>query len=263
MLQGKTIVITGAASGIGRASAQLAAAHGARIIAADIASPPAGSPGQYLPLDVADAASIDQFIEQLPSGIHGLVNCAGLPPTRPAAQVLKVNLVGLKRLTCRMVDEKMADGASIVNLASLAGLGWVEPQAKAAITASADLTLEAVEAFCQQHHITGARSYFFSKEALIVWTLENRWRWRERGIRMNAVSPGPIDTPILGDFVQTLGARAEEDLGLMGRAGHAEEVSPLVCFLLSDGAGWIRGANVPVDGGMFSHILLHRHGFAT
>jgi len=262
MLNGKTIVITGASSGIGWASAQLAAAQGAQVIAADIQPPPAGTPGQYLPLDVADPASIEQLLTQLPSGIHGLVNCAGLPPTRPAAQVLKVNLVGLKHLTLRMVD-KLADGASIVNLASLAGLGWVEPAAQAALVASADLAFEEVEAFCQKYQIEGARSYFFSKEALIVWTLENRWTWRARGIRMNAVSPGPIDTPILGDFVQTLGQRAEEDLGLMGRAGRADEVAPLVCFLLSDGAGWIRGANLPVDGGMFSHILLQRHGLAA
>jgi len=263
MLQGKTIVITGASSGIGRATVQQAAAQGAQIIAADIAPPPTDAPGQYLALDVADAHSIDQFIAQLPSrGIHGLVNCAGLPPTRPAAQVLKVNLVGLKQLTCRMVD-KMADAASIVNLASLAGLGWVETEAKAAIVASLDLAFEDVEAFCQTHQIAGARSYFFSKEALIVWTLQNRWRWRDRGIRMNAVSPGPVDTPILSDFVQTLGQRAEEDLGLMGRAGHADEIAPLVCFLLSDSASWIRGANLPVDGGMFSHILLQRHGFAV
>jgi len=262
MLQGKTIVITGAASGIGRASAQLAAAQGAQIIAADIASPPAGTPGQYLPLDVADAASIERFIAQLPSGIHGLVNCAGLPPTRPAAQVLKVNLVGPKRLTCRMID-KLADGASIVHLASLAGLGWVEAQAQAAIAASADLAFEDVEAFCQQHQIEGGRSYAFSKEALIVWTLQNAWAWRERGIRMNAISPGPVDTAFLTDCIELLGKRAEDDLRIVGRAGTVEEIAPVVCFLLSDGANWICGANLPVDGGMFAHVLRQRHGLAA
>jgi len=171
-----------------------------------------------------------------------------------------VNLVGLKLLTTRLIPQ-LADGACIVNVASLAGLGWVDAQAKAAINASADLGFDEVENFCQQYAINGARSYFFSKEALIVWTLQNRWTWRDRNIRINAVSPGPVDTPILQDFVETLGARAEEDLRDVGRPGTAAEIAPLVCFLLTDGASWIRGTNIPVDGGMFSQILLQRHGF--
>jgi len=259
MLNGKTIVITGASSGIGRATAELAAAQGADIISVDIQPSPQAI-GRFVQADLGNGASITQLINELPDCIHGLVNCAGLPPTRPAAQVLKVNLVGLKLLTTGLIP-KLADGASIVNLASLAGLGWVAPEAKAAIDASADLQLDEVQGFCQQHHIEGARSYFFSKEALIVWTLQNRWTWRTRGIRMNAVSPGPVDTPILQDFIETLGARAEEDLGTVGRPGTAKEIAPLVCFLLCDGSGWIRGANLPVDGGMFSNILLQRYGF--
>jgi len=257
MLQGKTIVITGASSGIGAATAHLAHSQGASIIAVDL-NRPAAPVDQFLQADLGDASSIAQLIEQLPGGLHGLVNCAGLPPTRPAPQVVKVNLVGLKLLTTGLIA-KLADGASIVNLASLAGLGW--PQARDAVAASADVSLDNAEAFCQQYGIEGARSYFFSKEALIVWTMENRWTWRTRGIRMNAVSPGPIDTPILKDFIETLGARAEEDLGTVGRPGKAEEVAPLVCFLLSDGSNWIRGTNIPVDGGMFSHILLQQNGY--
>jgi len=259
MLQGKTIVITGASSGIGRATSELAQSLGARIIAVDI-QPAPQTIWRFMKADLGDAASIEQLVSALPAGIHGLVNCAGLPPTRPASQVLKVNLVGVKRLTTGLIP-KLADGASIVNLASLAGLGWIAPEAKAAIDASTDLDFDGVDAFCQQHGIEGARSYFFSKEALIVWTMQNRWRWRERGIRMNAVSPGPVDTPILQDFIETLGQRAEDDLRTVGRPGTATEVAPLVCFLLSDGASWIRGTNIPVDGGMFSNILLQRYGF--
>jgi NAD(P)-dependent dehydrogenase (short-subunit alcohol dehydrogenase family) len=90
--------------------------------------------------------------------------------------------------------------------------------------------------------------------------LQNRWTWRERGIRMNAVSPGPVDTPILKDFLQTLGARAEEDMRVMDRPGRPEDIAPVVAFLLSDASAWIRGANIPVDGGMSSHILCNLHG---
>lgn len=106
----------------------------------------------------------------------------------------------------------------------------------------------------------GGRRYFFSQEALGAWTLKNRWTWRDRGIRMNAVSPGSVDTFILGDFVQTLGARAEEDMRVMDRPGTPADIAPVVAFLLSDASGWIRGANLPVDGGMSSHLLCNLHG---
>ena len=91
--------------------------------------------------------------------------------------------------------------------------------------------------------------------------MQNRWTWRDRGIRMNAVSPGPVDTPILKDFIETLGARAEEDMKTMDRPGTPADIAPVVAFLLSDGSAWIRGSNVPVDGGMYSNVLGGMHGF--
>lgn len=123
-LQGKTIIVTGAASGIGAATAALVSSHGAEVISVDINMP--GAPvGRFIQADLADRSSIDRLVAALPSGAHGLANIAGLPPTRPAEAVLKVNLVGLKYLTTQLVP-KLSDGASIVNLASLAGLGWAE-----------------------------------------------------------------------------------------------------------------------------------------
>ncbi len=257
MLQGKTIIVTGAASGIGAASAQLVASQGAKVISVDI-NRPAHPVGEFVEADLSGKASIDRLVAALPAGAHGLANIAGLPPTRPAEAVLAVNLVGLKYLTTRLVA-KLADGAAIVNLASLAGLGWRD--SKAAIDASAQLGFDGIAAFCKSHAIEGARSYFFSKEALIVWTMQNRWTWRDRGIRMNAISPGPVQTPILKDFLETLGARAEEDMRTMDRPGRPEDIAPVVAFLLSDGSAWIRGTNIAVDGGMHSNVLCQTHGY--
>ena len=256
MSEQHTIIVTGAASGIGAATAQLLAAQGAQVISVDL-NPPPEPVGRVIQADLSDPASIDRLVAALPTGVQGLANIAGVPPTRPAAQVLKVNLVGLKYLTTQLVP-KMADGAAIVNLASLAGIGW--PQATDAIRASERLGFDEVDAFCRHHAIDGARSYFFSKEALIAWTLQNRWTWRARGIRMNAVSPGPVETPILGDFIKTLGARAEEDMRTMDRPGRPSDIAPVVAFLLSDAAAWIRGANLPTDGGMHAHVLCGLHG---
>lgn len=255
MHQNNTIVVTGAASGIGAATARLLAQQGATVICVD-RNRPAEEVGEFIQADLSEQASIDHLIARLPRDIHGLANIAGLPPTRPAAEVLKVNLVGLKYLTTQLVPQ-LAEGAAIVNLASLAGIGW--PQAVPAILASESLDFESVSAFCTEHGIEGARSYFFSKEALIAWTLRNRWTWRARGIRMNCISPGPVDTPILSDFVQTLGARAEEDMRVMDRPGRPDDIAPVAAFLLSSASGWIRGANIPVDGGMHAQVLCDMH----
>lgn len=88
----------------------------------------------------------------------------------------------------------------------------------------------------------------------MVWVMKERWTWRSRGIRMNNVSPGPVDTPILQDFLDTLGERATEDRLLMDRAGRPEDIAPVIAFLLSDMSAWIRGTNIPADGGMSSHL---------
>ena len=257
LLDGKTIIVTGCASGIGLETARLVKALGGDVLGVDV-----NMSTQHVDVlyraDLSDRRAIEALAQALPAGAHGIANIAGLPPTAPAEKVLKVNLLGLKHFTERMIP-RLADGASIVNLASLAGIGW--PQALAAIKASETLEFDAVAAFIRQHGVgsEGGRSYFFSKEALIAWTLASRWRWRERGIRMNCVSPGPVQTPILADFVATLGARAEEDMRVMDRPGRPEDVAPVVAFLLSDMTTWIRGANIPVDGGMSSHILCNMH----
>ncbi|UCE32919.1 MAG: coniferyl-alcohol dehydrogenase [Burkholderiales bacterium] len=257
MLDGKTIIVTGCASGIGLETARLIKALGGDVIGVDRDMTTEHVDELYR-ADLSERRMIDALVRALPEGCDGIANVAGLPPTAPAALVLKVNLVGLKYFTERMVP-RLADGASIVNLASLAGFGW--PQAVESIRASEQLDFDGVDAFVRNHGVgdEGGRSYFFTKEALIAWTMKHRWTWRERGIRMNAISPGPVDTPILKDFIETLGARAEEDMRVMDRPGRPEDIAPVVAFLLSDMTTWIRGTNIPVDGGMSSYLLCNMH----
>ncbi|KQI68372.1 3-alpha-hydroxysteroid dehydrogenase [Loktanella sp. 3ANDIMAR09] len=261
LLRGKTIVVTGSASGIGLETARVCTAMGARVLGIDVTKR-FDHVEEFYRADLSDGATIDALIDALPDGIDGLANIAGLPPTAPADKVLAVNLFGLKHLTQGLIA-KMNDGASIVNLASLAGFGWAD--AIPAIRVSEGVHVDDAARFAQTHQITnaGGRSYFFSKEALIAWTLQNRWTWRERGIRMNTVSPGPVDTPILGDFLETLGARAEEDARVMDRPGTPADLAPIIAFLLSDMTTWIRGTNIPADGGMSSNILCDMHGLSS
>lgn len=258
MLQGKRIIVTGSASGIGQETAQVLEAQGAEVLGVDLTKS-FDHVEEFYRVDLSDKRSIEALVDVLPDGIDGLVNNAGLPPTKPAAKLIAVNLLAIKHLTVTLVP-KLADGASIVNVASLAGFGW--PQAVDAIRASESLDFHQIGEFISKWQVgsEGGRSYFFTKEALLAWTLQNRWTWRDRGIRMNAVSPGPVDTPILGDFLETLGARAEEDARIMDRPGTPQDIAPVIAFLLSDASAWIRGTNIPTDGGMSSNILCDMHG---
>ena len=257
-LSGKRIIVTGAASGIGQQSAKIMQEQGATIVGFD-RNEPTAHVDEYIPVDFTVRASINNAVDQFSGGADALCNIAGVPPTAPVVTVMTVNFIGLRYFTERIAGG-INDGGSIVNMASLAGVGW--PQAVADVSRFIDTAdFENAQALCEQMKIEGPRSYFFSKEVLVVWTMQNWNTWRDRGIRINAVSPGPVATPILDDFLKTLGPRAEEDMQVMGRAGKPEEIAPIVAFLCSDDSSWINGANISVDGGMNAHIMQQVHGF--
>ena len=72
-----------------------------------------------------------------------------------------------------------------------------------------------------------------------------------------------MDTPILKDFLDTLGERAAQDAKVMDRPGRPEDIAPMVVFLLSDGSQWVRGTNIAVDGGMASHLACESNGLSV
>lgn len=254
-LKGRRIIVTGAASGIGAETARELRNRGARVVGVD--QNPCEDVDDYFEIDLMDPTAIDQLVADLPSGCHGLCNIAGVAPSRPGVMVLTVNTLALQRLTVGLAPH-LAPGASIVNLASMAGNGWRDHLDQVKELLSVDW--DGVPEFVERHGLDeGPRSYFLSKEAVIVWTMLNRWTWRERDIRMNCVSPGPIETPILPDFLETLGDRAQESVRNMERFGRTEDVAPVVAFLLGDDAQWFRGANLTPDGGMGAHLALKRY----
>jgi NAD(P)-dependent dehydrogenase (short-subunit alcohol dehydrogenase family) len=98
-------------------------------------------------------------------------------------------------------------------------------------------------------HTLEMDAYNFSKAALIVWTMRTAWEWRRDGPRLNCVSPGAVDTPILGDFHASMGPILGAVTALVGRDGRPEDIAPAVCFLASSESSWINGVNLIADGG--------------
>ncbi len=242
------VLITGAAHGIGAASAARLAAMGARIVAVDLVEPPLAE--AWHRADLSDPASIDAIV--LTGPFDALVNAAGLPP-RPGAEaaVLAVNHHGLVHLTEKVLP-LMPQGGGIVSLASKAGARWRENIAQ--VQRFAALSCHEIADFVAREQIDPVRAYDLSKEAVIYWTKANTARLLAMGLRANTVSPAAIATRILPDFEAAFGDRAARGIALSGRAGTAEEVAEAVGFLASPASAWVRGVNLEVDGGLAAQL---------
>ncbi len=248
-LAGKTIVITGVSSGIGGEVARLARFRGATVIGVDRNDAMLTLDG-FIKIDLADPAAIDAVLAQFPASIDALVNAAGVPGTADKDLVARVNYLGLRHLTEALIG-RMPKGASIVNFASILGAEW--PNRVEQHKHLADTTSYAEgHAWLAANPVSQETCYQYFKEALIVWTMKrSHTLFMEQDIRMNSVAPGPVFTPILGDFVTMLGQdRVQADAHRMKRPALADEIAGPVLFLCSDDARWVNGINLPIDGGL-------------
>lgn len=246
-LKGKTIVVTGTSRGLGAETAQMLQAAGARVIGLDLNESTANV-NRYIPLDLANATSIDSAVAQLDEPIHGLCNIAGVAPTLPPDVVLKINFLGTRQLTEALLPT-IKEGGSVVNIASGTGMGWGRNIEKHKVLRELSLN-DDVAAFCAEHDIVKADSYHFSKEAVIAWTI-GEWKRREsRDVRMNAISPGPIDTPLLPDFLSDMVTANAPMMEMKKSNATPADIANVILFLLDDASRWIHAANIPVDGGL-------------
>jgi NAD(P)-dependent dehydrogenase (short-subunit alcohol dehydrogenase family) len=241
----KTLIVTGVASGIGAEVARLARFQGATVIGVDRHEPQLTLDG-FFHADLSDPTSIDALVARLPQQVDALCNIAGVPGTAPMQTVAEVNYLGLRHLTQALLP-RMPAGGSIVNVASVLGAQWPQRLALHKALAATE-SFRAGQQWLAANPVEQGTCYQYFKEALIVWSLQQSQGWfRDHSVRINCVAPGPVFTPILGDFVSMLGPeRVAQDSQRMTRPALAS----VIAFLCSDAARWINGVNLPVDGGL-------------
>jgi meso-butanediol dehydrogenase/(S,S)-butanediol dehydrogenase/diacetyl reductase len=248
-LDGHVVVITGAGSGIGAASARRFAEEGARVVVSDVndadgeavveSITAAGGTAVYCRADVREAGQVEHLMARAVEAfgsLHTVFNNAGIgtyglvPDLDPAMwdQVVGVNLTGVY-LGCRAAIPHLrrAGGGSIINTASISGL----------------------------HGDYGMAPYNAAKAGVVSLTRTLALDHAREGIRVNAICPGAIDTPLLRQMLTALPAMegAYNEAIPLGRLGRPEEIADLAVFLASPRASYITGAALVIDGGLTAH----------
>lgn len=246
-MAGQRILLTGASSGIGAACAELYAAAGDEVISLDIKDPPAGA-STHQHCDMSDPASIDAAVAALDGNFDALLNVAGVPGTVDPELIMRVNTLGLKRLTEALLD-RLNSGGAIVNIASIAGFNWSRHMKDITELLAIDDFDAAVE-WCRARDMDGNAAYHFSKECVVVYTMQLAGPALARGLRANSISPGPVATPLLPDFKEQAGAgQLDWVIDTIGRAAEPKDIAEVVQYLASGPSGFINGRDLVVDRG--------------
>lgn len=242
-LQGKTALVTGAASGIGKAVALLFGQHGANVMVSDIDQVQgqqvadqlnaAGTNARFFRADVSDPVQCQQLVQETVdgfgsldmacnnAGIGGELNMTADYSLEGWQQIINVNLNSVFFCLKYELAVMLKQGAGvIVNMASILG----------------------------QVGTAGSPGYVTAKHGVVGLTQTAAIEYAPKNIRINAVGPGYIDTPLLSQLSPEVKQQLIE-LHPIGRLGKAEEVAELVVWLCSDRASFVTGSYYPVDGG--------------
>ena len=245
---GKRVVVTGAASGMGAATVAMLVAAGAEVHALDIA-PVSGPASTSYETDCGDPASIDATLDRIGAPVHCLFNVAGVPQTHAPDRVFGVNFLGLRHVTERTLDTVMGEGGAVAHVASKAGSGWRNHlPAIREVLATPDVAAGA--AWAAANLAEQGDPYFFSKECVVVYTMQRAHELLDRGIRMNCLSPGPVESPMMPSFREALGSSLLDwTAAQVGRMGRPDEMAGPLVFLNSDEASYVNGFDLMADGG--------------
>jgi NAD(P)-dependent dehydrogenase (short-subunit alcohol dehydrogenase family) len=244
---GKRALVVGGATGMGAAAAELVLDAGADVVVMDFAD--VTLPGvTAIHVNLAERDSIDAALDALDGPVDALFSCAGVADGTPGIE--RINFIGHRYMIDRLLERGLLpSGSAIGMISSAAGLGWesnLEQLHELLDTSEWDSAVEWVER-------NGKADYLSMKQAMCAYVAREAYPLLKHGVRINAICPGPTDTPLAQANAETwlgFGADYRADLGIEASTP-LEQAMPLV-YLCSDAAKAITGQTVISDAGYIS-----------
>ena len=248
---GKHVVVTGCASGIGAQVARQVAELGGRVTGLDLRAP-ADGPGiaDFIAVDLSDTESIDRAAARVDGPVDGLFNVAGVSSgIGNPILVVRINFLGTRHFTEALVD-RMPPGSAITNVSSLAAASYRE-NARACAGLLATESMADGLAWCAAHpEAIADGGYRLSKEAIVLYGMRHVHELGARGIRINCTGPGVTETPILDQLRSAYGQGYLDSFTTpLGRVAGPDEQAAVLVYLGSRAASYITGQVIWVDGG--------------
>ena len=250
----KVCVITGAASGMGKAATEMLVEMGAKVYALDVNAVTTPGIEKSVRVNLADKQSIDDAFKQLPDSIDRFFGVAGVSGVQTNYHLtVTINFIANKYMTDEYLDKRMGDGGSITYISSMGGTHWDKYMGEYRKMMNAtgwDGTV------AELHRLAPADAfrpfcYTMSKRAMNGYAASKTVYFAKKGIRINVVMPGSTDTGMKKEFEELVGGayRLVANAGVAGRLATPAEMAGPLLFMGSDMASFITGARLPVDYG--------------